>query len=674
MAKSRAGPARSASGRATALDAVLAHISYESATLANPIVQMGINLSSIASKKQSKDYQSQILLSLEQYPAKDSSFFLIIPTVVAMARSNPAATLSKLFDFFPSAFVNDPPSSCVEQDILSFLPKLIPGSSSPLNYVVAYFSEAIFATLVEYMIERWQSVEADQVERILSRLFQRSSLSPPEDSLQSRILRLSVDRFRDIVAFISKADFGTLSKCLTAEFPLKKEGATVYFPVLSHVRFTDPPDVIFQFPKIFDAYAKNQEVVAEALECLCFVIPQLPARDSDFVKKIAKRIEPWLKTPGLWKRKTIALYGAIHGLKRPRHRNDKFFEKSVVPRLQKQNKVEFALRYMNNFIHPIPEKCNWKSEFAPTIANFCRHFIVAPVELDRAGSIQFLINMALFDLHTFVAEVAPQLLKMAPKFVPIVYEAFAWIANPMTGFQELLGRAPQQPHFQKELGAILKIVGAALQGETGRVELYDLALNYMPLSDLFDRLVVPLKYEVRNTTDLPTKVLYMAMLLKDMSNISPIAGKQRELLKDSERCCEGSLSQWMAGFDIPHHSFGELDEKLTLKTAGKIARSDRSELTLLQITPILLSQIRDFVEYTPYLLDMVVSDDIHLAVAAAWVYESLFYTFPLSSVLFLNEVVLFLKNRFAIVAGVDSEEVSAFVARVESAEQSGNWE
>jgi hypothetical protein len=32
------------------------------------------------------------------------------------------------------------------------------------------------------------------------------------------------------------------------------------------------------------------------------------------------------------------------------------------------------------------------------------------------------------------------------------------------------------------------------------------------------------------------------------------------------------------------------------------------------------------------------------------------------------------ENRFAIVAGVDSEEVSAFVARVESAEQSGYWE
>jgi serine/threonine protein kinase len=32
------------------------------------------------------------------------------------------------------------------------------------------------------------------------------------------------------------------------------------------------------------------------------------------------------------------------------------------------------------------------------------------------------------------------------------------------------------------------------------------------------------------------------------------------------------------------------------------------------------------------------------------------------------------ENRFAIVAGVDSEEVSVFVARVESAEQSGNWE
>jgi ribosomal protein L6P/L9E len=41
---------------------------------------------------------------------------------------------------------------------------------------------------------------------------------------------------------------------------------------------------------------------------------------------------------------------------------------------------------------------------------------------------------------------------------------------------------------------------------------------------------------------------------------------------------------------------------------------------------------------------------------------------------FVDIVERLKENRFAIVAGVDSEEVSAFAARVESAEQSGNWE
>jgi serine/threonine protein kinase len=41
---------------------------------------------------------------------------------------------------------------------------------------------------------------------------------------------------------------------------------------------------------------------------------------------------------------------------------------------------------------------------------------------------------------------------------------------------------------------------------------------------------------------------------------------------------------------------------------------------------------------------------------------------------FVDIVQCLKENRFEIVAGVDSEEVSAFVARVESAEQSGNWE
>jgi hypothetical protein len=41
---------------------------------------------------------------------------------------------------------------------------------------------------------------------------------------------------------------------------------------------------------------------------------------------------------------------------------------------------------------------------------------------------------------------------------------------------------------------------------------------------------------------------------------------------------------------------------------------------------------------------------------------------------FVDIVKRLKEDRFEIVPGVDSEEVSAFVARVESAEQSGNWE
>jgi hypothetical protein len=41
---------------------------------------------------------------------------------------------------------------------------------------------------------------------------------------------------------------------------------------------------------------------------------------------------------------------------------------------------------------------------------------------------------------------------------------------------------------------------------------------------------------------------------------------------------------------------------------------------------------------------------------------------------FVDIVARLEKNRFQILAGVDSEEVSAFVAWVESAEQSGKWE
>jgi hypothetical protein len=41
---------------------------------------------------------------------------------------------------------------------------------------------------------------------------------------------------------------------------------------------------------------------------------------------------------------------------------------------------------------------------------------------------------------------------------------------------------------------------------------------------------------------------------------------------------------------------------------------------------------------------------------------------------FVDIVKRLKRNHFEIVTGVDSGEVSAFVARVESAEQSGNWE
>jgi hypothetical protein len=41
---------------------------------------------------------------------------------------------------------------------------------------------------------------------------------------------------------------------------------------------------------------------------------------------------------------------------------------------------------------------------------------------------------------------------------------------------------------------------------------------------------------------------------------------------------------------------------------------------------------------------------------------------------FVDVVERLKENRFEIVAGVDSEEVAAFVAWVESVEQSGKWE
>jgi hypothetical protein len=107
----------------------------------------------------------------------------------------------------------------------------------------------------------------------------------------------------------------------------------------------------------------------------------------------------------------------------------------------------------------------------------------------------------------------------------------------------------------------------------------------------------------------------------------------------------------MATFDIPHHSFGEIDEKLTLKVAVNVTTTDVVELTLLQMVCILFSQAADFAEYTPYLISYVVSSDIFLSVAAALVYEALFLTFPVSSGLFLSEIVQFSRNNFSLSPG-----------------------
>jgi hypothetical protein len=122
-------------------------------------------------------------------------------------------------------------------------------------------------------------------------------------------------------------------------------------------------------------------------------------------------------------------------------------------------------------------------------------------------------------------------------------------------------------------------------------------------------------------------------------------------MQEVERYCQESLKQWMATFDIPHHCFGAIDEKLTLKIAVKVTTSDLVELTLLQMVCILFSQARDFGEYTPFLLTYVIADDVYLSVAGALVYEALFLTFPMSSVLFLSEIVQFLKRHSSLSPG-----------------------
>jgi hypothetical protein len=193
---------------------------------------MSINLSSITKKKQSAEYKSQICESLVQYPAKDSPFFLLIPAFVAMAESNPRPILTKLFEYFPPVFAPDSNTSRNEQDILCFLPKLVPGSDSPINFVVGYVSEAIFTTMVEYLVEKWQTIEHELSELLLGRLLQRGAVAPPEDSLQYRMLCLSVERWSDIIRFLCRVDFPSVSKILSAEFPTKKDltlPAVLYF-------------------------------------------------------------------------------------------------------------------------------------------------------------------------------------------------------------------------------------------------------------------------------------------------------------------------------------------------------------------------------------------------------------------------------------------------------------
>ena len=634
-----------------AIDNLLSHLASEAAALGHPIVQMGINTQSLAGKKL-RNYEKSILKSLKMYPAKDSSLQLAIGPFVAMAESCPVATLKRLFEFFPPFFGVESVNMSVSRNIYSGLPKFGQGDDGKIAYVIGALSDVMFSYLADLVVEKWEgSLEEGLVQMFLNRVFVKANKNLDPDSLQFRIVEVTVRKSANVVRFLNKMCPVEVATFVQNEVSKKRELPTQIAMVMKGLAFVDYSEALHAgslFNKVFDVYSKSQEVISGALEALVVLLPQIESVDRELAKRIERKIDPFMGTPGLSK-SVLQLSGVLHSSSLHTHKHDKFLEKDVFKRMQNPKKLKHALMYMNNIFRPTKDVFNRRPELAPFVKMFYQHLIDSCFESHMQLAAELLRNIAAYDFQRFVSEIVPGILHKEAKFRRLVLQTLEMIMNPMYGFVELVRQSPQFGRYESDSQLLSeKVIKAVQQWRLNPNEGSDVAFTYTPVENILKVLRVPTKYAQLNTTSIPSKVLYFMTNITDFLELIPYPIAIKEAIRESEDACKRSLDIWKEFFDIPHTTFGDVDENQHLNVKWQYKKKGSWEIDGLKLVHFIMARKQDFGEITSDILDIVVDADVEMSLAACMTYETFIAAFPKSASLFLNAIGLYCKNNFSL--------------------------
>lgn len=635
----------------SAIDNLLSHIASEAALLAHPIVQMAINTQSLAGKKELRGYEKNIIKSLKKYPAKDSSFQLAVGPYVAMAQSCPIATMKRLFEFFPASFGVESITSSVSRNIFSFLPKFVQGDDGKLAYVVGSLSDITFAYLCEFVIEKWEgSIEDSLLKMFLNRVFVRTCKNIEPNSLQLKILVITVKKFENVMKFLNTVAPHEVTKFISNEISTKRDLTTHISLLMRSLRFVGCPEPSI-FSKVFDLHNRNPEVLSCAIDSLAGIFSELRKVEGDVDKRIERRIEQWQGTPDLWK-SILHISGVLHSSTLHTHKHDKFLERYVFHRMKNRKNVRYAIKYMNCILCPTEGVFNWKPELAPFVRLFYEHLMVSSLDGHVRTAAKLLRNIAAYDFPNFVAELVPDLIQKDGIWRCIVLRTLEIILNPMYGFAKLIQNAPYIHSFEKDCQTLYESVfKMSRQWNDGiSSDASDDAFTYTPVENVLKVLQVPTQLSKLNTTSIPSNVLYFMMNIIDFLALIPYPPNLREKLKESEDACERSSEIWMEFLDIPHKTFGDITEKKSLSMKWQYKVKERWEISGFKLIHLIVANKKAVGEFPNSLLDIVVNGDVELSLAASMTYETFFMAFPKSSSFFLNEIGLYCKNHFSLSA------------------------
>jgi len=626
------------------LDSYLTHVCHEISNSAKDLVQMAINLRCVTGKQQVQDYEQRFYDSLDVFFEENGHFSILFSTFTSLVGNDILKAFNSINGFFPIVFGSPPIKDESMKSILNFFPSIFSGTND-VGLVIGYINESIFSEFANSLLSIMSTVSDPIATIVLQRVFDLT-LPSTYGAIELGVVRLSIKKHNRLISKVSKMNFKLFSSFFCQLFPTKQtnaQSALLFFDAIHGIRASETSFPLIsthflQIPKLYSTLISN-EIKDSICQSLHKILPHMKSIvDSSFLNKVEDSVKKSLKSPMTWK-SSLKLIGVIHYLQLPNISSSsyvKFLSRYVYKRFLKPEKISGALEYFCSALKPLDDLgFNW----CPQTNSFIREiwnkvFIVSSIECHDQTS-KLLEYIAALDFSTFVNDWLPTILNPQSAYVNVALITVQRVLNPLSGFMELAKTVPANAStgFQKLQQNVISLVSVFVQNHFLKKPLpcTNLILSTPSISKVLSSLYISEALEKSNNLSIPATILYYLLKWRSFNPIMPTRSKNKIIIDNSTRSCEGLLKQWIGGFDTLHQSYGDILSTEEYKFIEFSEMKISIDLAVVPMIPLLIAFTNNLKDFTYSLLHLMSSLDPYVSALSAVMYQALFLSFPKDS-------------------------------------------